>query len=81
MSLMNYAKPVIAGFWLLAALNVLMPFAEPWAARLNWLAVIIVVAHVFELLLFNRRLQAQPQPWLARGQVLLFGFFHLLTLR
>ena len=77
MSLMNYAKPVIAGFWLLAALNVLMPFAEPWAARLNWLAVIIVVAHVIELLLFKRRLQAQLQPWLARAQVLLFGFFHL----
>ena len=73
MSLMNYAKPVIAGFWLLAALNVLMPFAEPWATRLNWLALVIVLAHVLELLLFNRRLQAQPQPWLARGQVLLFG--------
>jgi len=36
---------------------------------------------VLELLLFNRRLQAQSQPWLARGQVLLFGFFHLRTLR
>ncbi|MDZ7889621.1 MAG: DUF1145 domain-containing protein [Pseudomonas sp.] len=81
MSWMNYAKPVIAGFWLLAAFNVLVPFAEPWADRLNGLALIIVLVHVLELLLFNRRLQAQPQPWLERGQVMLFGFFHLRTLR
>ena len=80
MSLLKYAKPVVVLFWLLAAFNVLVPFAEPWAVRLNGLALIIVLAHVLEMLLFHRRLQAQPQPWLARGQVLLFGFFHLRTL-
>ncbi len=81
MHLLKYAKPVVLLFWLLVAVNLLLPLAEPWAQRLNWLAVIILLVHVAEVLLFNRRLQAQPAPWLARGQVLLFGFFHLRTLR
>ena len=81
MYLFKYAKSAVLMFWLLAAFNMLLPLAEPWAQRLNWLAAIILLVHVAEVLLFNRRLQAQSAPWLARVQVLLFGFFHLRTLR
>jgi len=52
MSLLKYAKPVVVLFWLLAAFNVQVPFAEPWAVRLNGLALIIVLAHVLECCCF-----------------------------
>lgn len=81
MLIWKFAKALLALFWLAALVNLLMPFPEPLGGRLGALAGIILLAHVVEMLLFNRLLQARPQPWLERLQVLLFGFVHLRTLR
>ncbi|MDP3846527.1 MAG: DUF1145 domain-containing protein [Pseudomonas sp.] len=81
MPIWKLAKALLLLFWVAALVNVLMPFPEPLGGRLGWLAGIILIAHVVEMLLFNRRLQARPQPWLERLQVLAFGFVHLRSLR
>lgn len=81
MLIWKLTKTLLLLFWLAALVNLLMPFPEPLGGRLGWLAGIILIAHVVEMLLFNRRLQARPQPWLERLQVLAFGFMHLRTLR
>jgi len=41
----------------------------------------ILLAHVGEVALFNKRLSQRPQPWMDHLQVLLFGFLHLRGLR
>lgn len=81
MPIWKLAKALLLLFWMAALVNLLMPFPEPLGGRLGWLAGIILIAHVVEMLLFNRRLQARPQPWLERLQVLAFGFLHLRSLR
>jgi putative membrane protein len=77
MSIWNMAKVALLLFWLVALGNLVLPFAEP----LSRLAGIILLVHVAEILLFNRRLQARPNPWLERLQVLLFGFVQIRSLR
>ncbi|MDP3815965.1 DUF1145 domain-containing protein, partial [Pseudomonas sp.] len=57
--------------------NLFYPFAAPLQAWLNWAAGLMLLVHMGEALLFQARLQARPQPWLERMQVLLFGFLHL----
>ncbi|CAD5106915.1 DUF1145 domain-containing protein [Zestomonas carbonaria] len=81
MHLLSFAKGALAMFWLVAALNVVYPFAAPLHGWLLAATGIILLAHVGELLLFNRRLTQRPQPWLERLQVLLFGFLHLKSIR
>lgn len=71
------AKAALVLFWLAALVNLLLPFAEP----LSRLAGIILLVHVVEALMFNSRIQARPNPWLERLQVLLFGFVHIRSLR
>jgi uncharacterized protein YhhL (DUF1145 family) len=77
MQLLAFAKGGLAMFWLVALLNLFYPFAAPLQAWLNWAAGLMLLVHVVETLLFQARLQARPQPWLERVQVLLFGVLHL----
>lgn len=81
MHLLSFAKGALAMFWLVALLNLLYPFAAPLNAWVNWAASLVLLVHVGEVLLFARRLEARPSPWLERTQVLLFGMLHLPTLR
>lgn len=77
MYLLAFAKGALAMFWLVAVLNLISPFAAPLHGWLNWAAGLMLLAHLGEMLLFQARLQARPQPWLERAQVMLFGFLHL----
>lgn len=81
MNLLSFAKGAVAMFWLVALLNLLYPFGEPLQGWLLAGGGIMLLVHVGELLLFNRRLAARPLPWLERVQVLLFGVLHLQSLR
>ncbi|MFZ3184553.1 MAG: DUF1145 domain-containing protein [Pseudomonas sp.] len=81
MLIWKLAKTLLVLFWLAALVNLLMPFPEPLGGRLGWLAGIILIAHVVEVLLFNSRLSTRSQPWLERLQVLLFGVLHMRSLR
>lgn len=81
MALLNFAKGALAAFWVLAILNLLYPLGDAWYWPVNLIAGAILLAHVGEVALFNKRLASRPQPWLERAQVLLFGVLHLRGLR
>jgi putative membrane protein len=77
MHLLSFAKGALAMFWLLALANLFVPLGQAWFWPVNLAAAAVLLAHIGEVLLLRRRLQAQPQPWLARMQVLLFGVLHI----
>lgn len=81
MHVLSFAKGALAMFWLVALLNLFLPFGEPLHRPLLLAAGLMLLAHIGEAVLFNRRLKARPYPWLERVQVLLFGFLHLRGLR
>ncbi|KJU76928.1 DUF1145 domain-containing protein [Pseudomonas chengduensis] len=81
MNLLSFAKGALAMFWLVALLNLFYPFATPLGGWVNWAALLLLLAHVGELLLFRARLQGLPAQWWQRLQVLLFGMLHLQHLR
>ncbi len=81
MALLNFAKGALAAFWLLAILNLLYPLGDAWHWPVSLAASVILVIHIVELALFNKRLGLRPHPWCDRAQVLLFGILHLRTLR
>ncbi|AOE86892.1 hypothetical protein THL1_4344 [Pseudomonas sp. TCU-HL1] len=81
MHLPSFLKGALAMFWLVALFNLIYPFGEPLHQPLLLAAGAILLAHVGETVLFNRRLKARPFPWVERLQVLLFGFLHLRGLR
>lgn len=81
MKLLSFAKGALAMFWLVALLNLFYPFAAPLGGWVNWAALLIMLAHVGELLLFRSRLSVLPGLWWQRLQVLLFGVLHLRSLR
>ncbi|MDE3735454.1 MULTISPECIES: DUF1145 domain-containing protein [Pseudomonas] len=81
MHLPSFLKGALAMFWLVALLNLIHPFGEPLQQPLLLAAGAILLAHVGEAAVFNRKLKARPHPWLERLQVLLFGFLHLRGLR
>jgi putative membrane protein len=80
MHLLSFAKGALAMFWLLALANLFVPLGETWFWPVNLAAAAVLLAHVGEVLLFRRRLQGRPQPWLERVQVLLFGMLHIQSL-
>lgn len=73
-------KALMMVFWAIVGLNLTTPFAHPFASLIGLAAVLVLVLHSLELLLFRGRLSALPRPRMARLQVLIFGVFHLLTL-
>jgi putative membrane protein len=81
MNLLSFAKGALAMFWLVALLNLFYPFAAPLGGWVNWAALLVLLAHVGELLLFRSRLQGMPGQGWQRLQVLLFGVLHLQGLR
>ncbi|HBX55528.1 DUF1145 domain-containing protein [Pseudomonas sp. UBA2684] len=73
MHVLTFAKGALAAFWVLALLNLLYPMGESWYLAVNLIAGGLLLAHIGEMMLFKTRLVGQPQPWLQRVQVLLFG--------
>jgi len=72
--MLKIAKGAVAVFWLLALVNLLHPFAGPY---MTWIAGLVLLVHVLEIVLLHGRLQRQAQPWQDRLQVLLFGVLHV----
>lgn len=73
-------KLLVAGFWLVVLINLAMRFSDPFGTLINVIGAAVALIHVFEILLFNRRLRGRPHPWRDRVQILLFGAFHVLSL-
>lgn len=76
--MLTFAKAVLALFWVLALVNLFLPFAGPY---MSWIALLLLVVHAAEILLLHGRLQRQVQPWKDRLLVLLFGVLHLRGMR
>lgn len=72
--MLNVAKAMLAAFWLLALVNLLVPFAGPYMTAI---ALLLLVIHGVEIAVLHARLQRQARLALARWQVLLFGVLHL----
>ncbi|WPC06386.1 DUF1145 domain-containing protein [Pseudomonas sp. MBLB4123] len=79
-ALLGLGKILAALFWGAELANLLDPFVQPFALLLNLAGAAVLLIHAAELLLFQPRLSQCPRPWLERGQVMLFGIFHLLAL-
>lgn len=77
MPILQMLKLGLVVFWIAGLVNLFMPFSDSFG-KLVW---IILAAHVVEVIVFNSRLQARPQPWMDRLQVLLFGVVHVKSLR
>lgn len=75
--LLGLGKVVVVLFWLAVVINLVRPFAAPFAQGLLLAGGLTALVHLAEVALFNARFQARPRPWLDRLQVLLFGGFHL----
>lgn len=76
--MLTFAKAVLALFWVLALVNLFLPFAGVY---MSWVALLLLVVHAAEILLLHGRLQRQVQPWKDRLLVLLFGVLHLRGMR
>ncbi|WP_271411318.1 DUF1145 domain-containing protein [Pseudomonas sp. Q1-7] len=75
---MGVGKVIALLFWLVVIANLFSPFARPFGTLLNIAGALVILAHLFEIMLFNARLRDRPSPWGDRLQLLLFGVFHLL---
>lgn len=65
-------------FWLAALYNLLAPFPGQAALWVNVIAGLLLIAHVVECIVFNRRIREHHRDNLAAGylMVLLFGVLH-----
>lgn len=67
-------------FWGVVLLNLIQPFATPFALLLNAAGALVLVAHALELWLFDKRVAVCANPYLERVWVMVFGIFHLAGL-
>ncbi|WP_044871720.1 DUF1145 domain-containing protein [Pseudomonas sp. LFM046] len=77
---MELGKVVALMFWLVVIINLVSPFATPFEMLLNGAAILLILVHLFEILMFNSLLRGRARPWVDRLQLLLFGVFHLLSI-
>lgn len=64
-------------FWLAVLVNLIAPFAAPFALLLNLVAAAVLGLHVLQLGLCHGRLKASARPTRDRLLLLLFGAFYL----
>lgn len=76
----SFAKGALAAFWLLALVNLFYPLGDAWFWPVNGLAAAMLAAHLAEVMVFRKRLNASAKPWLNRLNVLAFGVLHLPAL-
>lgn len=74
-------KALAGLFWLAVGAALGEWLGSPFAQLLYLLAASLLVIHGMELWLFGDLFKGRTKPWLDRLQVLLFGIFHLLSLR
>ncbi|MGE8497729.1 MAG: DUF1145 domain-containing protein [Pseudomonas sp.] len=79
--LLNIGKAAGVLFWGVVLANLAAPFAQPFDLLLNLAGGGLLVLHGLELMLFKARWTAQALPATHAVQILLFGIFHLTSLR
>lgn len=72
-------KVLTLGFWLVVLVNTVLALPNPFDLLINMAGSLLLLTHLLELVLFNGSLRGRMRPWMDRGQILLFGIFHLQT--
>ncbi len=67
-------------FWCVVLINLISPYAQPFAQLLTLAGAVVLCLHLAEVVLFNALLGAQPRAAVERAKVLLFGMFHVWSL-
>ena len=70
-------KIITLAFWLAALYNLVAPFPGAAATWVNWIALILLIAHSGECIYFNRQIREHhANPLTGYVLVLLFGVLH-----
>lgn len=80
-ALIVLGKGLVGVFWLVFGAALAKWLGSPFQQMVYLLAAALLVIHGLEMWLFAGLLRGRPSPWLDRFQILLFGAFHLLTLK
>ncbi|MDR8365152.1 DUF1145 domain-containing protein [Pseudomonas sp. JL3] len=67
-------------FWLVALVNLLIPFIHPFHLLINFAGSVLAGLHLLELVFCNRSLKGRAHPWRDRLKIVFFGVFHLQTI-
>ncbi|MFD2882894.1 DUF1145 domain-containing protein [Pseudomonas lini] len=68
-------------FWLVALVNLLIPFIHPFHLLINFAGSVLAGLHLLELVFCNRSLKGRAHPWRDRLKIVFFSaFFHLQTI-
>lgn len=70
-------KMLTLGLWLVVAVNTVTVLPSPFDVLIDLAGSLVLLTHVLEIFLFNGSLRGRAHPWLDRGQILIFGIFHL----
>lgn len=74
----SFMRFATLGFWALAAVSYLSVFPQEVAQLLQLAAGIVLLAHVFEMLVFRKALQAYETPSKAVMNIMIYGVFWAL---
>ncbi|MEH6565750.1 MAG: DUF1145 domain-containing protein [Halopseudomonas sp.] len=70
-------KLLTLAFWLVVLLSLLELLQVPNPERLKWLALAVLLVHLFEWLLVGKQLKKLGSPLKQFALVMLFGVFHI----
>ncbi len=73
-------KLLILLFWLVALVNLLIPFVHPLHLLVNLAGSVLAGLHLLELVFCNRSLKGRAHPWRDRLKIVFFGVLHLQTI-
>ena len=75
-------KLVALGLWVVIVANLVRPFPDPYAAIFQGTGILLLVAHVVELAMFNAVIREKTSNFAVDAiQVLLFGVFHIKSMQ
>lgn len=73
-------KLLMLGFWLVVLANALVEAPSPFGVMIDMAGSLVLLTHLLELILFNGSLRGRKHPWRDRGEIILFGIFHVQSI-
>ena len=80
-ALLRMGKALTLIFWLVFVAALTKRIGAPFEQLVYLLAGCLALLHVAQLWLFSSLVSARGNPWLERVQILMFGIFHLYSLK
>lgn len=81
-AMLRINRIIVAIAWLLAGINLFMPFPGIWATVLMWVGIGMIASHAVECLVFAKLVKehGQDNPALHFLNIFIYGYFHAATL-